>query len=213
MRPTTSFVLLRLAGTIAGSHDANKHLLFNHSLNWRKSAVQGKRTAPFFISTKYNKEGNRIIQLHQDGSKGKPLSRLAVNLPRTVLSATNAAEASVPLPPAVCVVPVRMQEAWLLFDETAIRKAAGNPLGRQPLKLPDLSKLEDQPDPKTILYELLREASGLGSKRRNKLKVEEIVHRVADLIDDFSPLRALPAFMALEQEIKQVIQERSWGGE
>ena len=29
--------------------------------------------------------------------------------------------------PVICVVPVRMQEAWLLIDETALRRAAGNP--------------------------------------------------------------------------------------
>ena len=32
-------------------------------------------------------------------------------------------------PPIVYVVPVRMQEAWLLIDESALRKAAGNPQG------------------------------------------------------------------------------------
>ncbi|WP_223173784.1 hypothetical protein [Gloeobacter kilaueensis] len=31
--------------------------------------------------------------------------------------------------PVVCVVPVRMQEAWLLFDEVALRRAASNPNG------------------------------------------------------------------------------------
>ncbi|MGH9764618.1 MAG: hypothetical protein ACREDR_41175 [Blastocatellia bacterium] len=31
------------------------------------------------------------------------------------------------LPDSIRVVPVRMQEAWLLFDEPAIRSAAGNP--------------------------------------------------------------------------------------
>ena len=30
-------------------------------------------------------------------------------------------------PSAVCVIPVRMMEAWLLFDEPALRKAADNP--------------------------------------------------------------------------------------
>ena len=36
----------------------------------------------------------------------------------------------------VCVVPIRMQEAWLLLDETAIRTAAGNPHGHRLLELP-----------------------------------------------------------------------------
>jgi predicted ATPase len=71
--------------------DANKHLLFPHKPIWRKSAVQGKRTSPF-ISTGYNKEENRVIELHQDGGPGRTLSLLAVNLPRTVLSTANAAE-------------------------------------------------------------------------------------------------------------------------
>ena len=33
----------------------------------------------------------------------------------------------------VPVVPIRMQEAWLLFDERAIRYASGNPKGRTPM--------------------------------------------------------------------------------
>jgi len=112
--------------------------------------------------------------------------------------------------PTVCVVPVRMTEAWLLFDETALRKAAANPNGRQPLQLPDLTKLEDEPDPKQLLYKLLGEASELRNRRRRKLRVEELVHRVAEFIDDFASLRAMPAFKALEDELKQVIQEQAW---
>src|SRR4051794_15078621 len=30
----------------------------------------------------------------------------------------------------VCVVPIRMTEAWLLIDESAIRRASGNPNGK-----------------------------------------------------------------------------------
>ena len=36
----------------------------------------------------------------------------------------------------VCVVPVRMQEAWLLHDEAALREAAGRPTGTEELGLP-----------------------------------------------------------------------------
>ena len=73
--------------------DASKHLLFPHKArSWRKSAVRGERRVPFFISTE-GKGANRVIKLHQDGgSSGRPLSRLAIHLPRTVLSVTNAAE-------------------------------------------------------------------------------------------------------------------------
>ena len=72
--------------------DAAKQLLFPHKPSWRNSAVLGARYGPFYISTE-GEGANRIIKLHQDGgSSGRPLSRSAANLPRTVLSATNAAE-------------------------------------------------------------------------------------------------------------------------
>ena len=38
--------------------------------------------------------------------------------------------------PIVRVIPVRMMEAWLLTDEGAIRSAAGNPNGTDPLNVP-----------------------------------------------------------------------------
>jgi hypothetical protein len=117
---------------------------------------------------------------------------------------------SVQVPPFVCVIPVRMQEAWLLFDEAALRRAAGNPNGHQVLDLPDVAQLEELPNPKNILHELLRQASGLSSRRVKKFSVNERVHRVAELIDDFTPLRSLPAFMILEAEIKQLIKAQSW---
>ncbi len=56
------------------------------------------------------------------------------------------------LHPCVCVVPVRMLEAWLLIDQAALRRAAGNPNGRVPLELAYPSKLEECSDPKNILY-------------------------------------------------------------
>ena len=60
------------------------------------------------------------------------------------------------LPPAICVVPVRMQEAWLLFDEAAIRRAAGNPNGRERLDLPSVAACE-------ALFPMRRLGSGKSS--------------------------------------------------
>src|SRR5438128_1275075 len=70
--------------------DAIEALKFPHTASWRKSAVTGRRVGPF-ISTEGEGAG-RIIKLHQDGRHGRPLSRSAENLPRAVISATNAAE-------------------------------------------------------------------------------------------------------------------------
>ena len=112
--------------------------------------------------------------------------------------------------PAVCVVPVRMQEAWLLFDMEAIRWAAGNSAGRQPLSLPSIQVLESIPDPKEVLYDLLRNASELNGRRLDGFDVSERAVRVTSFIDDFSPLRALPAFAALEDDVSMLVLEQCW---
>jgi hypothetical protein len=112
--------------------------------------------------------------------------------------------------PVICVVPVRMQEAWLLFDSEAIRWASGNRTGRQPLSLPPIQSLEDVPDPKELLYELLRKASGLSGRRLERFDVSEQAIRVTSFVDDFSPLRVLPAFVALEQDIASLVREQDW---
>jgi hypothetical protein len=145
-----------------------------------------------------------LLFIHRDAEKDPRQKRVD-----EIRKAKEEAGESVSVP-TVCVVPVRMTEAWLLFNETALRRAAANPNGKHPLQLPDLTKLEDKPDPKELLYKLLGEASGLGSHRRKKLRVEELVHRVAEFIDDFASLRAMPAFKALEDELKQVIQQQGW---
>ncbi len=111
---------------------------------------------------------------------------------------------------AICVVPVRMQETWLLFDEVAVRAAADNPRGRMPLDIPPLRKLEEVPNPKTLLWSLLEEASGLRPGRRRRFDPAPRIHRLADLIEDFSPLRQLSAFRALEEELRELLEERSW---
>jgi hypothetical protein len=120
------------------------------------------------------------------------------------------ASKSLSVPPAVCVVPVRMQEAWLLFDEAALRRASGNPRAKQPLQLPVLTRVEQMPNPKNELYALLRSASGLTGRRLKDFPVREHAIRVTELINDFTPLRSLPAFMTLEAEIGQVIIAQGW---
>ncbi len=98
---------------------AAKHLLFGHrAKDWRRSVVRGQRRVPYFISTE-EEGGQRIIKLHQDGgSSGRPLSRSAANLPRTVLSVATAAES-----PTV-VVARREMEAWrmLQLEPSALRR-------------------------------------------------------------------------------------------
>lgn len=100
--------------------DAGKHILFPHSVkDWRNSVITGtgRRNAPF-ISTET--EGDQtLIRLHQDGgSRGQPRSFLAASLPRTVLSAANAAESPTAL------VARREMQSWnlLQLEPSALRK-------------------------------------------------------------------------------------------
>jgi len=114
-------------------------------------------------------------------------------------------------PPAwVCVIPIRMTEAWLLFDEGAIRRAAGNPSGTAALDLPSLRQCEDLPDPKGVLEVALRQASGHGARRRATLRIALLRRRVADYTADFEPLRELSAFAALERDLQTAILTHGW---
>jgi hypothetical protein len=114
------------------------------------------------------------------------------------------ADGKIPMP-AVCVVPVRMMEAWLLVDEAAIRRAAGNPAGKMALGLPRINRIESTPDPKKALFDALATASGYTGRRLAKLNFPALRYRVAELISDHSQLRRLSAFTALEAEVESVL--------
>jgi hypothetical protein len=111
---------------------------------------------------------------------------------------------------AVCVIPIRMQEAWLLIDEMAIRKAAGNPNGGISLQLPAISSIEDLPNPKEMLHDLVCRASGRSGVRLKKLKPYQYVHRIPEFVEDFSSLRALQAFLSLEYDLEMIVREKGW---
>ena len=140
-----------------------------------------------------------LLFVHRDAEKEPRQKRV---------SEINQAVESIPLDvrlPVVCVIPVKMTEAWLLIDEKAIREAAGNPKGSQSLNLPKPSTIEKLSDPKENLKALLELARGHSSRKSQKFSTAKA--RVAELIDDFQPLKQLPAFIALESELKQTLSE------
>jgi len=105
----------------------------------------------------------------------------------------------------VPVVPVRMQEAWLLHDERALRKAAGRPSGAEPLHLPSLSRVERVSDPKATLHGALLTAAGVTGRRRRAFDATGTAQRLAGLIKDWTPLRQLPAFTRLEADTRTAL--------
>ncbi len=147
-----------------------------------------------------------LLFIHRDAEREGREKRVG-EIEAALLEAQKQVEVS----PVICIVPVRMGEAWLLFNEKAIRRAAGNPNSQVPLDLPRLMRLEYLPDPKADLYNLIRLASGLRGRRLKKLNSRERAVRVAEYIEDFSPLRTLPAFKALERDLEEVIEQNRWG--
>jgi predicted ATPase len=154
------------------TRDASKHLLFQHTDEWLKSAVHGTRGSAY-ISTEDKPEG-RVINLHQDGgSSGRPQQRLAANLPRTILSATNAAESPTAL------LARREMQSWRLLqlEPSALRKPDNF---NAPTKLGD-----DGSHLAATLYELARTHINpeLGENDPDQIYTR-IANRLYDLIED-----------------------------
>lgn len=140
-----------------------------------------------------------LLFVHRDAER-EPLGTRLAEIREAVAEVRKHFE----LPPVIGVVPVRMHEAWLLFDEAAIRRAAGNPNGQHTLNLPQTNRVEHLPDPKKNLHDLLRRASGLRGRRLARLPLSRCSHLVSSYIDTFEPLRAVPAFASLEEEIRNL---------
>ncbi len=145
-----------------------------------------------------------ILLVHRDAEREPRSNRIT-----EIESAMARVEAH---PPLVCVVPVRMTDAWLLHDEAAIRMAAGNPNGTAELPtLPQVGEAESLADPKHILSEALLEATGHLGQRRQRARRDfgRMRRRLAELIDDYAPLRQLPAFATFEEDLLSVLRQHS----
>jgi hypothetical protein len=146
-----------------------------------------------------------LLFVHRDAERESPDNRRQeIQTALDEISHTDLA------PPMVCVVPIRMQEAWFLFHENAIRQAAGNPNGTTPLELPALRMVEQIPDPKTVLHNLLQKASGLSGRRLKNFHASQSAIRLTDFIEDYTPLRILRAFQSLEQDVANLVRNSGW---
>lgn len=134
-----------------------------------------------------------VLFVHRDAEQAGALDIRRQEIVRA------AAQSSVRVP-VVPVVPMRMTEAWLLSDEPALRAAAGNPAGTVPLRFPAPVQLE-RIHAKDELSDLLRAAAALSGRKAKQFSAAEATQRLADLIDDFSPLRHLPSFQAFEADV------------
>jgi predicted ATPase len=149
--------------------EKKKHLPFNPSREWIKTAVMGQRTSKF-ITTETNTNGELIVKRHQDGKKGKTLSFLATNLPKTVLSSVTAIEA-----PTAMLAKLEMKSWSLLqLEPTALRKPdefnAPSTLGTDGSHLP------------ATLY---RMAQRMEPNAQEPIKIyTQVANRLAELIEN-----------------------------
>jgi hypothetical protein len=143
-----------------------------------------------------------VLFVHRDADRQQPAERRDEIRQAARLAALSDAY--------VCVVPVRMTEAWVLFDELAIRRAAGVPDGCRPLGLPPVARAEAVPDPKLVLQQALRMASERSGRRLRQFSVAGARHRLGLILTDFSPLRALPAFRQLEADVRGFLATKGW---
>ncbi len=139
-----------------------------------------------------------VVVVHRDAdTAGLPARR------REIADAADAVGTNVPVVP---VVPVRMTEAWLLLDEQAIRRVAGNPNGRMGLALPQRHHVETIADPKARLREALLAAAAVTGRRRERLnrRFDENRRQLLAGLDLQGPVSHLGSWRALAEKIADI---------
>ena len=105
--------------------------------------------------------------------------------------------------PVVPVIPVRMTEAWLLLDEAAIRRVAGNPNGRARLGLPKPHEVESVADPKHLLRQCLLTAADCTGRRREQVgkRFDEHRRNLLQRLDPQGPVTKLASWQRLTDAV------------
>lgn len=138
-----------------------------------------------------------ILFIHRD-AEGEPFTVREKEIHKAIESLIERAEIMVP------VIPVRMTEAWFLHDAEAIKTAAGNPHSKVDLQLPAIGKVHELIDPKKKLEQALSNSASLSKRRMKNFRPRKRMHRLSELIEDFSPLREQDSFLALEQLLRDL---------
>jgi len=103
--------------------------------------------------------------------------------------------------PYVCLIPIKMTEAWLFSDESAIRFASGNASGRHNIGLPKRDKWELLPDPKVTLLEVLCAATGRKGRALDKFNPLKARHLITPRGESFEALRGMKSFDFFENDL------------
>lgn len=143
--------------------------------------------------------GVDLIFVHRDADGLDPRPRRAEI--EAALEPAHHPALSIPL------VPVQTTEAWLILEETQIRRAADNPHGRSPLNLPRPEEVEGIRQPKEALFELLRTASELSGRRQRKFE-KTLFRRRRRLLEELrcdGLVSRVPAWQRLKGDVEEAL--------
>lgn len=156
--------------------EARAHLPFHPSKEWLESAVEGRRWTPYYISTDAS---SGIIKVHQDGgSSGKARSLLAASLPRTALSAANAAESP------TATLARREMQAWRLLqlEPSALREPDA-------FSAPVQLSTDGSHLPATLYHLAKAAGNGRAEVPGEAAVYAEVANALSQLIDDVQTVR------------------------
>lgn len=156
------------------------------------------RTLKERIARAFEVDAPDILLVHRDADK----AHLAVAREQEIVDAAAGFGAR-----CVPVVPVLMSESWFLFDEAALRSAAGSTTRSTPLELPSIPNLEEERKPKQKLRISLRAASGPSGRRLRDFDCRAAYHRLSDRIDDFGPLLDVPSFARTADALREAVAD------
>lgn len=157
--------------------DLRKHVRFPFKKQWADSLLRGRRSGQYFISTEY-KEGGTSVEVHQDkGTGGRNRLFNAKQLPRTVLSSTNASETPTAL------VARREMQSWRLLqlEPTSLRAP-------DPYRAPSRIDAKGSHLPATLMR-LARSARGKGSNEGARPIYTRVANRLAELTEGVRSVR------------------------
>ena len=146
-----------------------------------------------------------LLLIHRDADSGEETR--SAGLTRRTEEIASAVSDSGFIGPWVAIVPVRMTEAWLLLDETAIRQVAGRPNGKLPLGLPPHNQVENESNPKACLEQALMAASETSGRRRQRFN-RDIPHMRRLLLDQLpvgGPLEHIPSWVRFRDGLAEAL--------
>jgi hypothetical protein len=184
--------LAALVADLFAEHDVHLRLQ-EPDFTWLKVAkdVRSKVTAGIELAG----ANLDVIVVHRDADNAGADART-----QEIVKAVTGVAASARVVP---VVPVRMTEAWLLLDEAAIRRVAGNPNGRAKLGLPKLHEVESVADPKHLLKQCLLTAADCTGRRRDQVgrRFDEHRRNLLQRLDPHGPVTKLASWQRLVDSV------------